>query len=73
MIDSLPEVYPKIDAWVEDVLLEEGNATILTLFACLLTVLYLRERQRRHAAVRAAAAAAEAVPLHHNDHIAAQN
>lgn len=71
MIDSLPEVYPKIDAWVEDVLLEEGNATILTLFACLLTVLYLRERQRRHAAVRAAAA--EAVPLHPNDHVAAQN
>lgn len=71
MIDSLPEVYPKIDAWVEDVLLEEGNATILTLFACLLTVLYLRERQRRHAAVRAAAVA---VPLHPNDHaVAAQN
>lgn len=69
MIDSLPEVYPKIDAWVEDVLLEEGNATILTLFACLLTVLYLRERQRRHAAVRAA----EAVPLHPNDHVPPQN
>lgn len=30
--------------------MEEGNATILTLFACLLTVLYLRERQRRHVA-----------------------
>lgn len=75
MIDSLPEVYPKVDAWVEDVLLEEGNATILTLFACLLTVLYLRERQRRHAAVRAAAAAAaaEAVPLHPNDHVPPQN
>lgn len=51
MIDSLPEVYPKVEAWVENVILEEGNATILTLFACLLTVLYLRERQRRHAAV----------------------
>ncbi|XP_057952673.1 ERAD-associated E3 ubiquitin-protein ligase component HRD3A-like [Malania oleifera] len=48
-IDSLPEVYPKIESWVENVLLEEGNATILTLFACLLTVLYLRERQRRNA------------------------
>ncbi|CAL0312358.1 unnamed protein product [Lupinus luteus] len=47
VIDSLPEVYPKLEAWVEDVLLEEGNATILTLFVCLLTVLYLRERQRR--------------------------
>ncbi|CAI8583571.1 unnamed protein product [Vicia faba] len=51
IIDSLPDVYPKLEAWVENVLLEEGNATILTLFACLLTVLYLRERQRRQAAV----------------------
>lgn len=51
MIDSLPDVYPKVEAWVENVILEEGNATILTLFVCLLTVLYLRERQRRHAAV----------------------
>ncbi|KAM3268808.1 ERAD-associated E3 ubiquitin-protein ligase component HRD3A [Capsicum chacoense] len=50
VIDSLPEVYPKVEAWVEDVLMEEGNATILTLFVCLLTVLYLRERQRRHVA-----------------------
>ncbi|XP_072990609.1 ERAD-associated E3 ubiquitin-protein ligase component HRD3 [Typha latifolia] len=53
MIDSLPEVYPRIQEWVEDVLMDEGNATILTLFACLLTVLYLRERQRRQAAVLA--------------------
>ncbi|XP_047941801.1 ERAD-associated E3 ubiquitin-protein ligase component HRD3A-like [Salvia hispanica] len=51
MIDSLPEFYPKVEAWVENVIMEEGNATILTLFVCLLTVLYLRERQRRHAAV----------------------
>ncbi|KAL5054634.1 hypothetical protein RYX36_035316 [Vicia faba] len=51
IIDYLPDVYPKLEAWVENVLLEEGNATILTLFACLLTVLYLRERQRRQAAV----------------------
>ncbi|KAL5076881.1 hypothetical protein RYX36_015865 [Vicia faba] len=51
IIDSLPDVYPKLEAWVENVLLEEGNAIILTLFACLLTVLYLRERQRRQAAV----------------------
>ncbi|RAL50102.1 hypothetical protein DM860_007776 [Cuscuta australis] len=49
-IDSLPDVYPKLEIWVEDVLMEEGNATILTLIVCLLTVLYLRERQRRHAA-----------------------
>ncbi|KAL3512171.1 hypothetical protein ACH5RR_024888 [Cinchona calisaya] len=52
-IDSLPDVYPKVEAWVEDVILEEGNATILALFVCLLTVLYLRERQRRHAVVAA--------------------
>ncbi|VFQ69788.1 unnamed protein product [Cuscuta campestris] len=49
-IDSLPDVYPKLEIWVEDVLMEEGNATILTLIVCLLTVLYLRERQRRHPA-----------------------
>ncbi|KAJ6977025.1 ERAD-associated E3 ubiquitin-protein ligase component HRD3A [Populus alba] len=51
VIDSLPGVYPKIKAWVENIILEEGNAAILTLFACLLTVLYFRERQRRNAAV----------------------
>lgn len=50
VIDSLPDVYPRVEAWVEDVVMEEGNATILTLFVCLLTVLYLRERQRRNAA-----------------------
>ncbi|XP_040998075.1 ERAD-associated E3 ubiquitin-protein ligase component HRD3A-like isoform X1 [Juglans microcarpa x Juglans regia] len=49
LIDSLPGVYPKIKAWVENVLLEKENATILTLFACLLAVLYLRERHRRRA------------------------
>lgn len=50
-IDSLPEVYPRVEAWVENVVMEDGNATILTLFVCLLTVLYLREWQRRHAVV----------------------
>ncbi|CAL5442442.1 unnamed protein product [Camellia sinensis] len=60
MIDSLPDVFPKMEAWVENVIMEEGNATILTLFVCLLTVLYLRERQRRHAV--AAAGAGEVVP-----------
>ena len=45
-------------------LLEEGNATILTLFVCLLTVLYLRERQRRQAAV---AAGEVAQPNHPNE------
>lgn len=53
VIDSLPEVYPKIEEWVENVIMEEGNATILTLFVCLITVLYLRERQRRHAVLAA--------------------
>lgn len=64
IIDSLPEFYPKVEAWVENVLMEEGNATILTLFLSLLTVLYLRERQRRHAAA-AAAAAEDGVPPNH--------
>ncbi|KAL5697355.1 ERAD-associated E3 ubiquitin-protein ligase component hrd3a [Ranunculus cassubicifolius] len=50
-IDSLPEVYPKVGAWIGDVVLDEGNATILTLFVCLLTVLYFRDRQRRNVAV----------------------
>lgn len=48
-IDSLPNLYPKIEVWADEVLMDEGNATILTLFACLLTVLYIRGRQRRQA------------------------
>lgn len=63
MIDSLPDLYPKVEEWVEDVILEEGNATILTLFACLLTVLYLRERQRRHAAAVGAEVAPPQQPV----------
>ncbi|CAA7398196.1 unnamed protein product [Spirodela intermedia] len=59
-IDSLPEVFPRMEAWVEEVVLDEANGTILTLFVCLLTVLYLRERQRRQAAATFAAAAAAA-------------
>ncbi|KAL2930588.1 ERAD-associated E3 ubiquitin-protein ligase component HRD3A [Bienertia sinuspersici] len=50
-IDSLPDIYPNVEIWVENIIMEDGNATILTLFACLLTVLYLREWQRRHAIV----------------------
>ncbi|KAL1802315.1 hypothetical protein ACET3Z_030962 [Daucus carota] len=66
-IDSLPYVFPKVQLWVENVVLEEGNATILTLFVCLLTVLYLRERQRRQAVV----VAGEAANLHQpNDPVA---
>ncbi|KAF9592461.1 hypothetical protein IFM89_014951 [Coptis chinensis] len=53
MIDSLPEVYPKVGAWIENVVLDEGNATILALCVCLMTVLYLRDRQRRLAAAAA--------------------
>ncbi|PKA64873.1 F-box protein [Apostasia shenzhenica] len=49
MIDSLPHVFPRVEVWVEEVLFDEGNATILTLFICLITVLYLRERQRHNA------------------------
>ncbi|KAK6921284.1 Sel1-like repeat [Dillenia turbinata] len=67
LIDSLPQIYPKVDAWVENVLLEEGNATILTLFVCLLTVLYLRERQRRNAF---AAAGEVALPQQPGDRVA---
>lgn len=58
-IDSLPDLYPKLEAWVENIILEEGNATILTLFVCLLAVLYLREWQRRHAVVPQADDAAQ--------------
>ncbi|ONK77710.1 uncharacterized protein A4U43_C02F9710 [Asparagus officinalis] len=54
LIDSLPQVFPRVEKWVEDVVMDEGNATILTLFVCLLTVLYLRDRQRRQNAVAAA-------------------
>lgn len=50
-MDSLPEVYPKVEAWIENVVFDEGNATILTLFVCLITILYLRERQRRQVVV----------------------
>ncbi|XP_023907823.1 ERAD-associated E3 ubiquitin-protein ligase component HRD3A isoform X1 [Quercus suber] len=65
VIDSLPEFYPKVEVWVEDVLFEEGNATILTLFACLLTVLYLRERNRRHAVPAAGEVAVPHNPIEH--------
>ncbi|KAM1238768.1 hypothetical protein TB2_039416 [Malus domestica] len=67
IIDSLPEVYPKVEEWIDTVLLEEGNATILTLFVCLLTVLYLRERQRRHAVAAPDVIAAQ---HHPNEHVA---
>ncbi|KAJ0105711.1 hypothetical protein Patl1_19607 [Pistacia atlantica] len=65
IIDSLPEVYPKVEAWVDNVILEEGNATILTLFLCLLTVLYLRDRHRRNAVQ---AAGEVVLPNQHHEH-----
>lgn len=40
VIDSLPELYPKLEAWMENEFMEEGNTTIITLFACLTTVLH---------------------------------
>ena len=57
---------------MENVLLEEGNMTILTLVACLIAVLYLRERQRRHAVVAGARAGAGDVPAPQlpDDHVA---
>ncbi|KAF8389990.1 hypothetical protein HHK36_024510 [Tetracentron sinense] len=63
-IDSLPDVCPKVGTWVS-VIMDGGNVTILTLFICLLTVLYLRERQRRRAAV---AAVEVVIPLHPDEH-----
>ena len=66
MIDSLPKVYPKVEEWVENMIMEEGNATILTLFVCLLTVLYLRERQRRHVVAAAGDVAAAHQPNQHD-------
>uniref|UniRef100_A0A2P2K7L8 ERAD-associated E3 ubiquitin-protein ligase component HRD3A n=1 Tax=Rhizophora mucronata TaxID=61149 RepID=A0A2P2K7L8_RHIMU len=65
LIDSLPKVYPKVEEWVGSMIREEGNATILTLFACLITVLYLRERQRRHAMAAAGDVAAAHQPNQH--------
>ncbi|XP_057828091.2 ERAD-associated E3 ubiquitin-protein ligase component HRD3A [Cryptomeria japonica] len=50
LIDSLPDILPRLLEWLKKTLLDDGNVTILTLVACLLTVLYLRDRQRRIAA-----------------------
>ncbi|XP_078445074.1 HCP-like superfamily protein isoform X4 [Wolffia australiana] len=61
-IDSLPGLFPRVDGFVKDVIFDEANGTIISLFVCLLTVLYLRERQRRQA-IAAAAAAAGPTPI----------
>uniref|UniRef100_A0A6N2KAE3 DOD-type homing endonuclease domain-containing protein n=1 Tax=Salix viminalis TaxID=40686 RepID=A0A6N2KAE3_SALVM len=68
VIDSLPEVYPKIEGWVENVILEDGNAMILALFVCLLTVLYFREQQRRNVVVPPAAAGEVGIRDHNMAH-----
>eukprot|EP00249_Psilotum_nudum_P022952 c28701_g1_i2 orf=217-2274(+) len=47
MIDSLPDLPAKIINQSREVIFDEGNATLVTLFICLMTVLYLRQRQRR--------------------------
>eukprot|EP00252_Welwitschia_mirabilis_P001496 TRINITY_DN1135_c0_g1_i1.p1 TRINITY_DN1135_c0_g1~~TRINITY_DN1135_c0_g1_i1.p1 ORF type:complete len:678 (+),score=132.79 TRINITY_DN1135_c0_g1_i1:342-2375(+) len=49
-LDSLPNIFPTLGDLLKNTLLDEGNATLITLFVCLLTVLYLRQRQRRIAA-----------------------
>ncbi|KAI3976962.1 hypothetical protein MKX01_008820 [Papaver californicum] len=67
MIDALPGLFPKAEVWVDKVIMDEGNATILTLFICLLTVLYLRERQRRHAVAAAGDLAIPFQPNNDND------
>eukprot|EP00246_Nothoceros_aenigmaticus_P013956 TRINITY_DN5091_c0_g1_i1.p1 TRINITY_DN5091_c0_g1~~TRINITY_DN5091_c0_g1_i1.p1 ORF type:complete len:694 (+),score=139.60 TRINITY_DN5091_c0_g1_i1:189-2270(+) len=54
MIDSLPEAIPAVGAWLKSLVWGEGNVTIATLSVCLLTVLYLRQRQRRNLAAEAA-------------------
>ena len=50
LIDYLPDMLPKLGKWLKKTLIDDGNVTLVTLFACLLTVLYLRDRQRRMAA-----------------------
>jgi SEL1 protein len=45
LLDALPEAMPKIGDWSKKILLDEGNITMATLFVCLVTVLYLRQRR----------------------------
>ncbi|KAL8199874.1 hypothetical protein R6Q57_013442 [Mikania cordata] len=43
LIDSLPRIYLEVDGWIKNIVMEEGNATILGLFVSLLIVLYLHK------------------------------
>jgi SEL1 protein len=47
LVDGLPKARPDIEEWVNIFSADDGNATLITLCVCLLTVLYLRQRQRR--------------------------
>ncbi|CAK9276017.1 unnamed protein product [Sphagnum jensenii] len=46
-MDSLPETAMKVGDSFMGFFVDEGNVTLVTLFICLLTVLYMRQRQRR--------------------------
>jgi SEL1 protein len=46
-MDSLPETAMKVGDSFMGFFVDEGNVTLVTLFVCLLTVLYMRQRQRR--------------------------
>lgn len=51
LIDTLPEIIPKTIQWAKLAVQDEGNLIVATLFAILLGVLHLRQRQRRPRAV----------------------
>lgn len=46
-VDGLPRARPSVEEWLKLFSADGGNATLITLCVCLLTVLYLRQRQRR--------------------------
>jgi SEL1 protein len=50
-MDSLPQIIVRVGDSFTGFFMDEGNVTLVTLFVCLLTVLYLRQRQRRVVAV----------------------
>ncbi|KAG0607065.1 hypothetical protein M758_8G000400 [Ceratodon purpureus] len=48
LVDGLPNARPNVEEWFKFFSADDGNATLITLdLMCLLTVLYLRQRQRR--------------------------
>lgn len=48
VVDGVPDARIKLDKLFEDYLADDGNTTLVTLCVCLLTVLYLRQKRRRH-------------------------